>query len=44
MSNLTGESISDRSALGNSVAQAKGDMMAVAKLTFSTEPTGKAST
>ena len=39
MSTTTGENIVDRSAFGNSVAQAKGDLMAVAKLTFSTKPT-----
>ncbi len=41
VNNITGENISDLSAFGKSVAQAKGDLMAVAVLTFSTEPTRK---
>ncbi len=41
MNNITGENISDRSALGRSAAQAKGDLMAVAELTLSTERTRK---
>jgi two-component system, NarL family, sensor histidine kinase BarA len=39
MSNATGESFSGRSVMGNSVAEAEGDLMAVAKVTFSTERT-----
>ena len=40
MSNVTGETrLRAVRASGNSVAEAEGDLMAVAKLTFSTEPT-----
>ncbi len=39
MSTITGDNSFERSALGHSVAQAKGDLMAVAKLTFSTKLT-----
>lgn len=41
MDNATGASPSGRSAFGNSVAEAEGDLMAVAKLTFSTTRTRK---
>jgi len=41
LGNVAGESFIEKSSFGNSVAQAKGDLMAVAKLTLSTEQTRK---